>query len=121
MTRRLAGEVVGELADARRHMPRRAIMRDHVARLAGVNQHRTDIAHPDEANHPRRGIDARHRHCAAAGRRQRAMDPLDYDLAPHIGVVRERPHGGLRRARCLDTVARAIDHHDRATVNGVAP
>ena len=33
---RIAGEVVGELADARRDMPGRAVVRDHVARLARV-------------------------------------------------------------------------------------
>ena len=36
---RIGGEVVGELADARRDVSGRAVVRDHVPRLSGIDEH----------------------------------------------------------------------------------
>ena len=100
---RIAGEVVGELADARRDVSGRAVVRDHVARLAGIDEQRADVAEPDEAHDARRGVDPRDRHRGAARRRKRAMDPLDDVLACRIRVLAENVRTAVSAARAAST------------------
>ena len=58
---RPTGKRISELANPRRHMPDRAVIGGHPARLAPVCQYGADVADPDKAYHSRVPIDARNR------------------------------------------------------------
>jgi hypothetical protein len=116
----IAGEIIGELADARRHVAGGAVMRHHMLGRLGGDQRAADIADPDISHHPRRLVDPRHGDRGAARRHQHAMDPLNHVLARFIRVLQECPHREVCRPRRLDAVAGAIRHHDGAALRGFA-